>query len=38
MTDLFIMTINPGATSTKIGVFKNEIMIYSDLIEHQSEK
>jgi butyrate kinase len=38
MSDLFILAINPGSTSTKVGVFRNEIMIHSNLIEHQAEQ
>ncbi|MDR6998665.1 butyrate kinase [Neobacillus niacini] len=33
-----ILVINPGSTSTKIGVFDNEISILEKTIRHESEK
>lgn len=33
-----ILIINPGSTSTKIGVFDNEISIFEKTIRHESEK
>ena len=34
--DVFYLTINPGSTSTKIGVFKNETEVFSQSVEHDS--
>lgn len=31
-----ILTINPGSTSTKIGVFENETELFSAAVEHQN--
>ena len=36
MTTYFILTINPGSTSTKIGVFENETEAFSQSVEHDS--
>lgn len=36
MKNYFILTINPGSTSTKIGVFENEKELFSSSVEHQS--
>lgn len=33
-----ILTINPGSTSTKIGVFENELKIYETTIRHSSNQ
>src|SRR3954464_6364855 len=33
-----ILIINPGSTSTKIGVFDNEISIFEKTIRHDAEK
>lgn len=33
-----ILVINPGSTSTKIGVFDNEISIFEKTIRHEAEK
>lgn len=33
-----ILVINPGSTSTKIGVFNNEVCIFEKVIYHQSEE
>lgn len=36
MPDYYILAINPGSTTTKIAVYKNEIELFSELIEHTS--
>ncbi|MFA5638103.1 MAG: butyrate kinase [Anaerovoracaceae bacterium] len=36
--DYYILAINPGSTSTKIGVFKNEELIFEETIEHKEEE
>lgn len=33
-----ILVINPGSTSTKIGVYENEQLIFEDTLRHQAEK
>ena len=33
-----ILVINPGSTSTKIGVYDNEQLIFEDTLRHQAEK
>lgn len=33
-----ILIINPGSTSTKIGVYDNEQLIFEDTIRHQADK
>ncbi|MFS0691127.1 butyrate kinase [Sporosarcina sp. 179-K 8C2 HS] len=33
-----ILVINPGSTSTKIGVYDNENIIFEDTLRHQAEK
>ena len=33
-----ILIINPGSTSTKIGVYDNEQLIFEDTLRHQAEK
>lgn len=38
MFDKYILTINPGSTSTKIAVFKNTKPIYTKTISHPSEE
>ena len=38
MTDKFILTINPGSTSTKIAVFENETPIFIKNISHPVEE
>jgi butyrate kinase len=38
MFDKFILTINPGSTSTKIAVFKNTKPIFTKTISHPSEE
>jgi len=35
--DYLILTINPGSTSTKIGVFKNEDMIFETTVRHSTK-
>jgi len=35
--DYFILTINPGSTSTKIGIFKNEELIIKRSISHNDQ-
>ena len=35
--DYKILTINPGSTSTKIGVFKNEEKIFETTVRHSSK-
>lgn len=35
--DFLILTINPGSTSTKIGVFKNENNIFETTVRHSSK-
>ncbi|MBC3888571.1 butyrate kinase [Acetobacterium paludosum] len=37
MKNAVILTINPGSTSTKIGVFENENELFSASVEHQSD-
>ncbi|MBC3796611.1 hypothetical protein [Acetobacterium tundrae] len=37
MKDYVILTINPGSTSTKIGIFENENELFSASIEHRSD-
>jgi len=36
MQPFVILAINPGSTSTKIGVFKNETALFTDSVEHDS--
>lgn len=36
MKSYFILTINPGSTSTKIGVFENETELFTQSVEHDS--
>lgn len=36
--DYYILAINPGSTSTKIGVFKNEHSIFDYTISHSTKK
>jgi butyrate kinase len=36
MQTYFILTINPGSTSTKIGVFENETEVFTQSVEHDS--
>lgn len=36
--DKYILVINPGSTSTKFGVFKNEEIVLEEKIEHSSEE
>nr|WP_320026348.1 butyrate kinase [uncultured Acetobacterium sp.] len=36
MKNYFILTINPGSTSTKIGVFENETEVFTQSVEHAS--
>lgn len=38
MGDYKILTINPGSTSTKIAVFKNEELLYEKTLRHSSEE
>jgi len=38
MEDILILAINPGSTSTKIAVFKNEEEIFSTNIKHTNEE
>lgn len=33
-----ILTINPGSTSTKIGVYRNEISIFETVVRHSTKK
>ncbi|MCM3710944.1 butyrate kinase [Sporosarcina luteola] len=33
-----ILVINPGSTSTKIGVYENDQIIFEDTLRHQAEK
>lgn len=33
----YILTINPGSTSTKIGVFENEVLLFSKNIYHNDQ-
>lgn len=33
-----LLVINPGSTSTKIGVFDNERMVFEEVIRHSSEE
>lgn len=35
---LRLLVINPGSTSTKIGVFDNERMVFEEVIRHSSEE
>ncbi|MCP4150034.1 MAG: butyrate kinase, partial [bacterium] len=35
--DYYILTINPGSTSTKIGIFKNEELVLSKSIYHNDQ-
>ena len=37
MEDIFIIAINPGSTSTKIAVFRNNKSIYVENIKHSNE-
>jgi len=37
MKKYYILTINPGSTSTKAGIFENEKEVFSESVEHQSE-
>ena len=36
--DFFILTINPGSTSTKIGIFRNEELLLSKNIRHNDRE
>lgn len=36
MQTYFILTINPGSTSTKIGVFENETELFTQSVEHDN--
>ncbi len=36
--DYFILTINPGSTSTKIGIFKNEELQFNKTIYHNDQE
>lgn len=36
--DYYILAINPGSTSTKIGVFKNEELLFEKTIDHSDEE
>ncbi len=36
MQPFVILAINPGSTSTKIGVYKNEAALFTDSVEHDS--
>ena len=38
MGEYKILTINPGSTSTKIAVFKNEELLYEKTLRHSSEE
>jgi len=38
MGDFFVLTINPGSTSTKIGLFKNEETLYCETLKHSAEE
>ena len=38
MGEYKILTINPGSTSTKIAVFKNEYLLYEKTLRHSSEE
>ncbi|HEX5564822.1 MAG TPA: butyrate kinase, partial [Sporosarcina sp.] len=33
-----ILVINPGSTSTKIGVYDNDRIIFEDTLRHQADK
>ena len=33
-----ILVINPGSTSTKIGVFENDVAIFEKTIRHETEQ
>ena len=33
-----ILVINPGSTSTKIGVFEDEVQLFSKTLRHSAEK
>ena len=33
-----ILVINPGSTSTKIGVFENDVLLMEKTIRHSSEE
>ena len=35
---LKILTINPGSTSTKIGVFQDEQLLYDETLRHSTEE
>lgn len=37
MCEYFILTINPGSTSTKIGIFENEKELFTQSVEHEAE-
>ncbi len=36
--DFYILAINPGSTSTKVGLFKNEECLFKENIVHKSEE
>ncbi len=36
--DLLFLVINPGSTSTKLGVFKNEEMVLEDVVRHNKNE
>ena len=38
MKQYLILTINPGSTSTKIGVFKNETAVFETTVRHSTRK
>jgi butyrate kinase len=33
-----ILAINPGSTSTKIGIFKNEELVFSEVVRHEKQE
>jgi len=36
--DYYILTINPGSTTTKIGLFKNEVELWNQNLEHSEQE
>ncbi len=35
--DYYILVINPGSTSTKLSLFKNEVVLFQEIIPHSSQ-
>lgn len=38
MMDYYILAINPGSTSTKLGVYQNENLVFQETVDHTNEQ